>query len=154
MKYLLYFALLLLPSFVFAIDDLTASQRISSAGMRTQNERLKIIAQNIANANSTGSTPDSEPYRRKMPLIQESYDPLLKAKVVKLQKIVKDKSEFELRYEPQHPAADKAGYVKYPNVKLPLETVDAKEAQRTYEANMSALEIAKSNQMRIIEALK
>ena len=87
-------------------------------------------------------------------LVQNHYNQGLKANVVKVDKIVRDKSEFQLRYEPQHPAANESGYVRYPNVQIPLETVDAKEAQRTYEANMSALEIAKSNQVRLIEALK
>lgn len=137
-----------------AIDDLTASQRVSSQGMRAQNERLKIIAQNISNANSTGKSPIDEPYRRKVPVFQNHYDPRLKADVVRVDKIVRDKSDFQLRYEPHHPAANESGYVRYPNVQIPLETVDAKEAQRTYEANLSALEIAKSNQVRLIEALK
>lgn len=138
----------------YAMDDLQASQRISAQGMLAQNQRLKIISQNIANASSTSASPDKEPYRRKMPVLKNKYDPNLKADVVKLDKIVRDKSDFQLRYEPQHPAADQNGYVRYPNVQIPLETVDAKEAQRTYEANMSALEIAKSNQMRIVEAMK
>ncbi len=137
-----------------AVDDLTAAQRVSAQGMKAQSERLKIISQNIANANSTGITPNQEPYRRKIPVFKSEYDQRLKADVVKVDKITRDKSDFQLRYEPQHPAADENGYVKYPNIQVPLESVDAKEAQRTYEANMSALEIAKSNQVRLIEALK
>ena len=152
-KYVLALLLLFVQN-AYAIDNLTASQRVSAQGMRVQNERLKVISQNIANANSTGKTPTEEPYRRKMPIVQNHYNQGLKADVVKVDKIVRDKSEFQLRYEPQHPAANESGYVRYPNVQIPLETVDAKEAQRTYEANMSALEIAKSNQVRLIEALK
>ncbi len=146
--------LFIFPFTAMATDSLTASQRISAHGMRAQSERLKVISQNIANANSTGKSPTEEPYRRKMPLIKSQYDQSIKSDMVKVDKIIRDKSEFKLRYEPHHPAADKNGYVRYPNIDIPLETVDAKEAQRTYEANMSALEIAKSNQVRLIEALK
>ncbi len=154
MRHLLLIFIICSAATASAIDDLTASQRVSSQGMRVQNERLKIISQNIANANSTGKSPSDQPYRRKMPVFKTQYDQQLKADVVKLDKIARDKSEFQLRYEPQHPAANTSGYVRYPNVQIPLETVDAKEAQRTYDANMSALEIAKSNQVRLIEALK
>ena len=137
-----------------AVDSLTAAQRIAAQGMQVQNERLKVISQNIANSNSTGLTPDQDPYRRKTVMFKNYYDPEIGAYSVKLAKIGVDKSSFILKYEPYHPSADSAGYVKYPNVNLPLETIDAKEAQRTYEANLSALEIAKSNQLRIIEAMK
>jgi flagellar basal-body rod protein FlgC len=154
MRYILLIVGFLFSSNSLAIDDLMASQRISAQGMQAQNQRLKIISQNIANATSTSTSPEKEPYRRKMPILKGKFDPNLKADVVKLDKIVRDKSDFQLRYEPQHPAADENGYVRYPNVQIPLETVDAKEAQRTYEANMSALEIAKSNQLRLIEAMK
>ncbi len=154
MRKFFFIFILFLSTNAFAIDSLTASQRVSSQGMRVQNERLKIISQNIANANSTGKSPTDQPYRRKMPVFKTEYDQTLKADVVKLDKIARDKSDFQLRYEPQHPAADESGYVRYPNIQIPLETVDAKEAQRTYEANMSALEMARSNQVRLIEALK
>lgn len=141
-------------NFAQAENDLKASQRISAQGMRVQNERLKIIAQNIANSSVTGKTADDLPYQRKMLILKNKYDANLGADVVQVDKIIKDKSEFVLKYEPFHPAADGNGYVKYPNVQLPLESVDAKEAQRTYEANLGALEIARSNQMKVVEAMK
>lgn len=139
---------------VRAIDTLTAAQRIAAQGMQVQNERLKVISQNIANSNSTGVSENEEPYRRKIIMFKNEYDPVIGAESVKVGKIANDKSGFNLKFEPHHPAADSAGYVRYPNVNIPLETVDAKEAQRTYEANLSALDISKSNQLRILEAMK
>lgn len=138
----------------FAADSLTASQRIAAKGMQVQSERLKVISQNIANSNTTGLTAEDTPYKRKVILFKNEYDPEIGASTVKVDKITNDKSEFVKKYEPYHPASDKGGYVRYPNVNIPLETVDAKEAQRSYEANLSALEIAKSNQVRIIDAMR
>ena len=143
-----------LPFGCFAVDDLTASMRTSASGMKVQNQRLKVIAQNIANSDTTGTTPNSVPYRRKILMIKNTYDPILKTNVVKLDKIIKDKSQFNVRYKPTHPAADRNGYVLYPNVNIAVESVDAKEADRTLDANLNALEIAKNNQMKLIEMLK
>lgn len=156
MRKLVYFAILIIfnPNIVLAVDSLTAAQRIAAQGMQVQNERLKVISQNIANSNSTGLAKDDMPYRRKVIYFKNAYDPTIGTDSVKVSSIDNDKSDFVLRFEPHHPAADSAGYVKYPNVNIPLETIDAKEAQRTYEANLSALEIAKSNQLRILEAMK
>jgi flagellar basal-body rod protein FlgC len=146
--------MLLCPFYAMAIDDSTKSMRISSHGMRLQNERLKIIAENIANANVAPLTPDGTPYRRKILIAKNVYDTNIGANKVTVDKITSDKSDFVLRYEPYHPAANAEGYVKYPNVDIVLENVNAKEAQRTYEANLSAMEITKNNQLRLIEALK
>jgi flagellar basal-body rod protein FlgC len=136
------------------VDDLTASMRASAAGMRIQNERLKIIAQNIANSNTTGQTPGADPYRRKTIFVKNGYDDKQKADVVQVDRIRTDKSDFALRYEPNHPAADEQGYVKYPNVDTTIENIDAKEAQRTFEANLNALQIAKDNQHKLLKLLE
>lgn len=146
--------LLLISNSAFAYDELRSSLNTSMEGMRIQNERLKIISQNIANANSTGKTPDSDPYRRKVLLTKSGVDPQTGTEVVKIDKIARDKSDFKLVYDPAHPAANAEGYVKYPNVDTIIESVDAKEAQRSFEANMMALDIAKSNQSKLIEAMK
>lgn len=153
-KFLPILLVVLFASNGFAADSLTASQRIAAQGMQVQSERLKVISQNIANSNTTGLTSEDTPYKRKVILFKNEYDPTIGSTTVKVDKVTHDKSEFIKKYEPYHPASDSGGYVKYPNVNIPLETVDAKEAQRSYEANLSALEIAKSNQARIIDAMR
>jgi flagellar basal-body rod protein FlgC len=137
-----------------AEDSLFSSMYVSSQGMQAHSERLKVIAQNIANANTTGKTPGSAPYRRKVILMKNEYDEKFRADVLQVNKIALDRSDYLYRFEPNHPAADDNGYVKYPNVDINLEMIDAKEAQRSYEANLSAFEIAKSNQLKLLEALK
>lgn len=146
-------ALLLFSHLAYA-DDLDSSIRVSAEGMQLQSQRMKLISQNIANANVTGATSQDEPYTRKVLHVKKIYDPKLGAETTVIDKVAKHKSEYMMKYEPSHPAADASGYVKYPNVDPVMEMVDAKEAQRTFEANLSAMEIAKSNQSKILEALK
>lgn len=147
--------LILLPAcFAGASNDIMASSRVSAQGLQLQSERLKIIAQNIANAETTASSSAANPYVRKVLQVKLKRDGLLGSEMTYVDKVVRDKSDFILRYYPSHPAADKDGYVKYPNVDQVLEMADAKEAQRSFEANLSALEIARSNQAKILEALK
>ena len=135
-------------------DALKASIKISAAGMQAQNQRLKVISQNIANSNVTGKTPNEDPYRRKVIFFKNVYDPKLKTKILKVDSVREDKSDFTLKYEPNHPAADAKGMVKYPNVNIIIETVDSKEAQRTFDANVNSLEIAKNNQNKILELMR
>lgn len=145
---------LLLPLTSNAEDSLFSSMRVSSQGMQIQNERLKVIAQNIANANVTAKTPDAKPYTRKILIIKDQYDEMLRADLTIVDEIVLDKTDYLYKLEPNHPAADNHGYVRYPNVDINLEMIDAKEAQRSYEANLSAFEIAKTNQSKLLEALR
>ena len=135
-------------------DSLEASIKISSSGMQAQSQRLKVISQNIANSNVTGKTPNENPYRRKIIFFKNVYDQKLDTKILKVNSIQEDQSEFTLKYEPNHPAADNRGMVKYPNVNIIIETVDSKEAQRTFDANVNSLEIAKSNQNKILELMR
>ncbi len=137
-----------------ASDNLRSSQKISQAGMQAQSERMKVVAQNIANANSTADSPDKNPYTRKILNVKNSTDNPDFIPLLKVDNITSDASAYNLKYEPGHPAADSDGYVKYPNVDINLEMIDAKEAQVTFEANLSAYEIAKSNQQKLLEALK
>jgi len=134
-------------------DDLGAAQKIASSGMKAQSQRLKVIAQNIANAGTTADSADKLPYQRKIVVINKEMDDNVGAELVKVKTIEKDKSPFEMKYEPYHPAADENGLVKYPNVKLVVENVDSREAQRTFEANLSSYEISRSNQLKIIDSL-
>ncbi|MFQ3307171.1 MAG: flagellar basal-body rod protein FlgC [Candidatus Midichloriaceae bacterium] len=135
-------------------DPLTNSIKISASGMQAQNNRLKIVAQNIANSNVTGRTSEENPYRRQVIFFKNVYDKNLGTKILKADKVQEDQSPFILKYEPNHPAADSKGFVKYPNVNLIIETIDSKEAQRSFDANLSALEIAKNNQNKIVELMR
>ncbi len=155
LKLIIIFNVLYLPLSVNAgSDSLSDAINISAAGMRVQNQRLQVVTQNIANSEVTGANPKENPYRRKQIIFKNEYDPKLKTEVVKVDRITSDNSDFILKYEPNHPAADKNGYVKYPNVNNIIETVDAKEAQRSFEANLSAMQIAKANQSKIIELMR
>lgn len=140
---------------VWALDDLMKSVHISASGMRVQGERLRIISQNIANSDSTGVTPGAEPYRRKVIYFTNRHDRTLGAeKVVVRNYGVDTKKEFIKKYQPSHIAADAQGYVLYPNVDRIIESVDAKEAQRTYEANLNSLEISKGMVAKTMDILK
>ncbi|WP_053332502.1 flagellar basal body rod protein FlgC [Candidatus Jidaibacter acanthamoebae] len=154
LKFFALFNILAITSYAGEGDSLSSAIAISAAGMRAQNERLKIITQNIANSEVTGANPNEDPYRRKQIIFKNVYNDNLKAVTVKVDRITPDKSDFILKYEPNHPAADANGYVKYPNINNVIESVDAKEAQRTFEANLSAMEIARANQSKIIDLMR
>lgn len=134
--------------------ELKNSMKISASGMRAQGERLKTIAENLANADSLGKTPGADPYRRKTVNFKSELDRALGANVVKAQKPQQDRSDFELKYDPGHPSANADGYVKMPNVKSVIEMADMREAQRTYEANINAVDSAKQMLNRTIDLLR
>ena len=116
----------------------------SAAGMHSQSARMKVISQNIANANSTGSTPGAKPYRRKTITFKNVSNKETGATIVTVDKISQDyKAKFKAKFDPAHPAADEKGYVLLPNVNTSIETLDMKEAQRSYEANLGAMETSK-----------
>src|SRR5512147_798926 len=98
------------------ISDFTRSIGIATSGLRAQAGRMRVISENIANADSTGSSPGADPYRRKIPTFVSQLDRTLDARTVGLGRIAPDRSDFRTRYEPSNPAADRDGYVKYPNV--------------------------------------
>ncbi len=100
---------------------------------------MRIIAENLANADSTGSAPGQDPYRRRIPTFESVFNKELSGREVKLGNVVYDTSAFESRYEPGHPAADANGYVLYPNVTSLVEAMDMREAQRSYEANLNVV---------------
>lgn len=136
------------------MSDFLSSLKIAASGLTAQTARMRVIAENIANADSTGKTPDADPYRRRIPTFQAVMDPEIGADTVKVGNIAEDMSDFESRYEPGNPAADKNGYVKYPNVDTLMETVDMREAQRTYEANLDVVTVTKQMVGRTIDILK
>ncbi len=134
--------------------QLSDSLAIASSGMKAQGDRLRIVAENIANADSTGKTPNEEPYRRKVVIFQNALDKELGISTVKVAKRTNDMSEFRKKYDPTHPAADEKGYVLYPNVNSIVEMMDMREARRGYEANLNVIEVSKSMLSRTLDLLR
>ena len=134
--------------------DFLKSMSIAASGLRAQAGRMRIIAENIANADSTGQAPGSDPYRRKVPTFTSQLDRALDANVVSLGKVQNDQSDFRVRYEPGNPAADTNGYVKYPNVNSLVEMSDMRDAQRSYEANLNIVTATRQMIQRTLDILK
>ena len=134
--------------------DLYKSMAVSAAGMKAQGTRLKVIAENIANVNTTAETPGDLPYRRKVVTFQNALDRQMGVDTVRVAKIDVDKKDFERRYDPSHPSADADGYVLMPNVNTVIEAMDMREAQRTYEANLNAIDSARQMLSRTIDILR
>jgi len=134
--------------------DFLKTMSIAASGLRVQAGRMRVISENIANADSTPSRPDADPYRRKIPTFNTELDRSIGARVVGLGKITTDQSEFRLKYEPGHPAADVNGNVKYPNVNALVEMTDMREAQRSYEANINVIGATRRMIQRTIDILK
>jgi flagellar basal-body rod protein FlgC len=134
--------------------DFLKTLMISSSGLKVQNGRMRVIAENMANADSVANTPGGDPYRRKIPTIQSKFDKELGAAVVEMGKVAPDQSDFESRYEPGSPAADANGMVKYPNVQPLTEMVDMQSAQRTYEANLNVVTTTRTMMQRTIDILR
>lgn len=127
---------------------------IAWSGMRAQTGRMKVIAENLANADSTGSTPNDQPYRRQIATFKDHLDRDLGIDLVEMGKTVKDRAQFKLRYDPSHPAADPNGYVKLPNVDPLVESMDMREAMRAYEANLNVIEASKSMIAKTLDLLR
>ena len=122
--------------------------------MRVQGERLRIISENVANVDSVSEIPGGDPYRRKTITFRNALDRELGVNLVKVKKVGLDPSEFTRRYDPSNPAADQAGYVKLPNVNSLIEMNDMREAQRSYEANLKVIEVARGMLTRTIDLLR
>ncbi len=136
------------------MDDIIKTMRISGAGMRAQGNRLRVIAQNLANANSLPQEPGQNPYRRKVVTFKNVLDRSLGLETVRTGKVLPDRSDFGKRYEPSHPAADADGYVLTPNVNTLIEMTDMREAQRSYEANLSVIKSSKQMLNQTIDLLR
>ena len=134
--------------------DFSKSLSVIASGMRVQSERMKIIAENLANANSTAATQGGDPYRRKIATVSNDFDRELGANLVKAGKPITDNSDFRTRYDPGNPLADAKGYVKLPNVDGLVEAMDMREAQRAYEANLNVIETSRAMDMRTLDLLK
>ena len=134
--------------------NLLKSMLIAASGMAAQGSRMRVIAENLANANSTAQTPNGNPYRRKIPTFKDELDRTTGMDLVKLDKVVTDKSSFGTRFEPGHPAADAQGYVKTPNVNALVEAMDMRDAQRSYEAGLNVISAARAMMSRTIDLLR
>ena len=125
---------------------------VAASALKAQQSRMRVIAENIANAESTARTPAGTPYRRQIPVFEaRNVDG---ATGVTLAEVRPDQSEFRKEYDPSHPAADGEGYVLRPNVNSLVEAMDMREAQRAYEANLNVIETARSMDARILDLLK
>lgn len=134
--------------------DLMKSLNISASGLKAQGTRMRVISENIANADSEASGPGVDPYRRKIITFKNHLDRQSGAQVVNVNKISFDKTDFEMRYDPSHPSADADGYIRMPNVKPLIELMDMREAQRTYEANLNVIEASRNMLLRTIDLLR
>lgn len=124
--------------------DLNASMQLAYAGMTAQGERLKVIAENLANTDSTAKTPGGEPYRRHVVSFHTVLDKALGANSVAAGKPVTIPGKLEQKYDPGNPAADAEGYVQMPNVNPVVELMDMRDAQQTYQANLNVIDATKS----------
>lgn len=125
----------------------------AASGLRAQTVRMRIAAENIANADSTGETAGADPFRRRVPIFK-SQDLQDGARGVAVVGATEDQSEFKLEYNPGHPAADANGYVKMPNVNMLVEMMDMREASRAYEANLNMIEAARAMASRALDLLR
>jgi flagellar basal-body rod protein FlgC len=134
--------------------DFLKTMAIAASGLRAQAGRMRVISENIANADSTPMKPGSDPYRRKLPTFVSEFNRELGVQTVLMGRTTTDKSDFRLKYEPGHPAADGNGNVKYPNVNSLVELTDMREAQRSYEANVNLITATRRMIQRTIDILK
>ena len=135
-------------------SDFLRSMSIATSGLRAQAGRMRVISENIANADSTASTAGGDPYRRKVPTFSSELDRSLDSQVVKLGRIKTDTSDFRVKHEPGNPAADPQGNVKYPNVNSLVEMTDMRDAQRSYEANLNIISATRRMLARTLDILK
>jgi flagellar basal-body rod protein FlgC len=134
--------------------DFLKSLTIAASGLRAQSGRMRVISENIANAESTAQQPGGDPYRRRIPTFRNELDAALGVRVVALGRVATDPSDFHTRYEPGHPAADASGIVKYPNVNNVVEMTDMRDAQRSYDANVNVITATRRMVQRAIDILR
>jgi len=137
-----------------ATSDLTRVMSIASSGLRAQSTRMKVVAENIANAATTPSSPNEKPYQRQVVSFKNEFDRASGVYQVKVAGVKKDNSEFVRKFDPSHPAADAEGYVLTPNVKPVMEGMDMREAQRSYDANLNVIEASRGMLLKTIDLLR
>ena len=127
---------------------------IAGAGLDAQNMRLRVVAENIANADSVGRSPGEPPYRRQMVVFKNVLNEQLGIDTVKVTDKIADQSDFEMKYAPGHPYANAEGYIQTANVNTVIEMMDMREARRAYEANLGIIEVSKSMLQRTVDLLR
>lgn len=136
-------------------SDILNAMAISAMGMKAQGTRLRVISENVANAETTGTTPGSDPYRRQIITFKNEMDKTLGVDVVSVDRIAADRTtDFPVKFLPGHPAADANGYVKMPNMNPLTEMMNVREAQRSYEANLGMIDQARTMILRTIDLLR
>lgn len=136
------------------LDPLRAASAIAASGLTAQSMRLRVVAENIANAQSTGNTPGADAYRRKTVAFAQHIDGLTGAALVEVSSIAQDPSSFPMESNPGHPAADVAGMVKMPNVNMIVEMSDMRQATRSYEANLQVIRQSREMANAMIDLLR
>ncbi|SDM71916.1 flagellar basal body rod protein FlgC [Maricaulis salignorans] len=130
------------------------AMQVSASGMRAQAARMRIISENIANADSTAREAGGDPYQRQIPIFDTELDRASGVNRVRMTDVARDESEFTLEYDPGHPAADESGYVRTSNVSMLVEMMDMREALRSYEANLNMIENSRRMQERALDLLR
>ena len=133
---------------------LEASMKIAASGMKVQGDRMRVISENLANADSLARTPGGDPYRRQVATFENVMNEEMGVQQVQIDEIETDQSDFQKEYRPGHPAANEDGYVKTPNVKSLVETADMREAQRSYQANLKVIENSRSMMQELVSLLR
>ena len=136
------------------LDPIQASLRIAASGLQAQSSRIKVVSENMANAQSTGNTPGADPFRRKTISFESEMQRAEGVSLVRIKDTVEDQSDFKTEYNPGHPAADANGYVKLPNVDLLVESADMREANRSYQANIQVIKSTRELFSMTIDLLK
>lgn len=137
------------------MTDLYGAMTISAHGMKAQSQRVRVIAENMANADTAANTPGQDPYRRQIITFKNEMNRAQGMDLVEVDDIKEDmKRDFTLKYMPEHPGADEKGYVKMPNVDSIIETMDMREAQRSYEANLGMIDQSRNMIMQTIDLLR
>ena len=134
--------------------DFTTSLYVAAAGLRAQSGRMRVIAENLANADSVSPSANGQPYRRRTPTMTSDFNRELGATVVKLGNPIPDSTDFRMQYDPGNPRADNKGYVRLPNVNALVEMMDMRDAQRTYDANLQVMDGARQMLVRTVDLLR
>ena len=136
------------------MDPFKSISTTAASGMRAQAERLRVVSENVANATTTAQTPGGDPYKRKTISFEAATDSSTGAAIVQTAEVGFDNSDFNLRFDPSHPAADENGYIKTPNVNALIEMNNMREAARAYEANLSMLENGREMRRQLVDLLQ
>ncbi|MDA8230558.1 MAG: flagellar basal body rod protein FlgC [Magnetospirillum sp.] len=136
------------------MDDLEKSTNVAISGLKAQAERLRVISENLANADSTAQTPDGQPYRRKVITFKNVFDRVNGINQVEVNRVQQDQSDPQRRYDPKNPAADREGYVLTPNINPMIEIMDMREAQRSYEANLNVVNTSRALLSQTVQLLR